>query len=85
MQQVDPVNYYKRECLIEYEFDRKLQFLLICFPIFDFEFLLLKNATCQFLANLYGDVIKSNTLRGSPHDYVNFRYPVFLFFNFLFI
>lgn len=23
VQQVDPVNYYERECLVEYEFDRK--------------------------------------------------------------
>ncbi|CAG9541092.1 unnamed protein product [Cercopithifilaria johnstoni] len=46
VQQMDPVNYYERECLVEYEFD----------------------------PNLYGDVIKSNTLRGSPHNCANFRY-----------
>ncbi|VDM12235.1 unnamed protein product [Wuchereria bancrofti] len=47
VQQVDPVNYYERECLVEYEFD----------------------------PNLYGDVIKSNTLRRSPHNYVNLHHP----------
>ncbi|EFO27330.2 immunoglobulin I-set domain-containing protein [Loa loa] len=47
VQQVDPVNYYERECLVEYEFD----------------------------PNLYGGVIKSSTLRGSSHNYVNLRCP----------
>ncbi|VDK65575.1 unnamed protein product [Onchocerca ochengi] len=47
VQQVDPVNYYERECLVEYEFD----------------------------PNLCGDVIKSNTLQRSPHNYDNLRYP----------
>ncbi|KAL3982160.1 Immunoglobulin domain family protein [Acanthocheilonema viteae] len=48
VQQIDPVNYYERECLVQYEFD----------------------------PDLYGNVVKSNTLRGSLHDYANFRYPV---------
>uniref|UniRef100_A0A0R3R6A4 Fibronectin type-III domain-containing protein n=1 Tax=Brugia timori TaxID=42155 RepID=A0A0R3R6A4_9BILA len=47
VQQVDPVNYYEPECLVEYEFD----------------------------PNLYGDVIKSNTLRRSLHNYVNLHHP----------